>query len=64
MLEFLYKLFVGNFDVCKHEYEVFHQENLVLKDNYGAVRKNFVKYHLKYHLKCKKCGELSFRNSA
>ena len=53
MLSFLYKLFVGKFDICKHEWDVFYQENRKITDLHtGKVTKEYIRYHMK----CKKCG--------
>lgn len=53
MLGFLYRLLVGRFTECKHEWEIIDI------NNYG--RNNKIKGFL-YALQCKKCGDVESRD--
>jgi hypothetical protein len=51
----LKKIFDYLFYSCRHKWEIHHSGDIV--NEQGIVFGNF------YHLKCSKCGEMSFKKS-
>lgn len=50
MIAWLYKLLVGDFHQCKHEWKVIHEQGYV--NSFGGFTRRI------YVLQCKNCGDI------
>jgi hypothetical protein len=54
MIGWLYRILIGSFHVCEHQWEILDSGSIVESRN--------IKIGVFYNLRCKKCGELTVRN--
>jgi translation initiation factor 2 beta subunit (eIF-2beta)/eIF-5 len=54
MLGYLYRMIVGQFTSCKHQWEIHNHGDIV--DTQDRVTGEY------YYLKCSKCGEMKSKN--
>lgn len=55
MLGWVFRILIGNFSFCKHEWKVL--DNIDVKEKYGTK----ILYR-KYNLQCEKCGNIKQTN--
>lgn len=55
MLGWLYRVIIGQFNNCKHEYKIIQKTDI-----YSSYEDKFP-YSVRYDMKCTKCGDITFR---
>lgn len=56
MLGWLYRIIIGYFHVCNHEWEIIKNREVEVYDD--EIDDLVVEHYSKYLLQCKKCGDL------
>ncbi len=56
MFGWLYRMIVGKFHSCDHEWKIIHQRSVTIIDSYDYEESE----EIEYHLQCKNCGDMKF----